>query len=120
MNEGEKPPFQFVRALLVTVPLAILVGTVVSPPDPVVQLLLIAGTLVGGLPIAYRLVAVRRYGPRQLGLFFGVVLLGTLLGLLGLQRVGSGPVPDVLVRFLIVLGSLVIGDVVVFRTPGAG
>lgn len=115
MTEAEKPPFLFVRALLVTVPLAILVGTVVSPSDPVVQMLLIAGALIGGLPIAYRLVAVRRYGPIQLGMFFGVVLIGTLLGLWGLQRVGADPLPDVLLRLLIVLLSLLVADLVVFR-----
>lgn len=116
-TEG-KPPFMFVRAMLVMVPLAILAGTVVAPPDPIGQLIMIGGTLLGGMPIAYRLVGDRRYGPKQIGAFFGVVLFGTLFGLIALQRVGSGPIPETLLRFLIVLASLVAADVAVFRLIG--
>lgn len=113
-----KTPFHFVRALLLTMPLAILVGSVVAPPDAVAQLLLIAGALVGGIPITYRLVANRRFGPRQLAAFFGIVLVVTLLGLWVLDAVGSGPVPDILLRFGIVVVSLVVADFVVFRYLG--
>lgn len=110
-----KTPFHFVRALLLTMPLAILVGSVVAPPDAVAQLVLIAGTLVGGLPITYRLVAHRRFGPKELGAFFGIVLVVTLVGLWALQAVGSGPVPDILLRFGIVFVSLLVADLLVFR-----
>lgn len=117
--EHSKTPFHLVRALLVTMPLAILVGSVVAPPDAVAQLVLIGGTLVGGLPITYRLVANRRFGPKQLGAFFGVVLVVTLVGLWALQAVGSGPIPDIVVRFGIVLVSLLLADIFVFRYLGS-
>ncbi len=113
-----KTPFHFVRALLLTMPLAILVGSVVAPPDPVAQVVLIGGTLVGGLPITYRLVANRRFGPRQLGGFFGIVLVVTLVGLWLLEAVGSGPIPDILLRFGIVVVSLFVADLLVFRYLG--
>ena len=46
ISDHGKEPFYLVRALLVTMPLAILVGTVVAPPDPFSQLFLIGATLV--------------------------------------------------------------------------
>lgn len=118
--DHEKRPFHFVRALLLTMPLAILVGTVVAPPDPFAQLLLIGATLIGGLPITMRLVAGRRYGPRQLAVFFGVILVVTLAGLQALAAVGSGPLPSVLARFLVVAVALGAGDAVVFRVLESG
>lgn len=118
-DHPQKPPFMLVRAIIVTVPLAVLVGAVVSPPDAVVQVIMIAGTLIGGLPITYRLVASRRYGPWQVGAFFGIVMVLTLLGLWVLQWVGSGPVPEILVRFGIVLLALFAADGAVFRGLGS-
>ena len=111
----KRRPFVFVRALLVAMPLAILVGSIVSPPDPFIQIILIAGTLIGGFPLAVRMVGTRRYGPKELGVFFGGVLGVTLVGLWVVNAVGTGPVPDVLARFVVVLGALVIADVAVFR-----
>lgn len=113
-----KRPFLFVRSVLVAMPLAILVGSIVSPPDPFTQLFMIAGALAGGLPITYRLVAKRRYGPKQLGAFFGVVLLVSVFGMWVVQQTGVGPVPEILVRFGVVLGSLLVADVLVFRVFG--
>lgn len=117
-TDHDKTPFHFVRALLLTMPLAILIGSVVAPPDAVAQLVLIAGTLVGGFPITYRLVANRRFGPKQLGAFFAIVLVVTLVGLWVLQAVGSGPVPDIILRFAIVIISLLVADLFVFRYLG--
>ncbi len=113
-----KRPFLFVRSVLVAMPLAILVGSIVSPPDPFAQLLMIAAAMAGGLPITYRLVAKRRYGPKQLGAFFGIVLVATVLGMWVFQQTGVGPVPEILVRFGVVLGSLLVADVLVFRVFG--
>lgn len=111
----KRRPFVFVRAMLVAMPLAILVGSIVSPPDPFTQIILIAGTLIGGFPLAVRMVGTRRYGPKELGLFFGGVLILTLAGLWVIGTVGTGPIPGVLARFVIVLGALLVSDVAVFR-----
>lgn len=96
-------------------PLAILVGSVVAPPDPFSQLFLIAATLVGGVAVTYRWVRTRRYGPTQLAAFIGVVFLGTMVGLWIFGTVGAGPLPDMLARLAIVLVSFVAADVLVFR-----
>lgn len=111
----KRRPFVYVRALLVAMPLAILIGSIVSPPDAFTQLIMIAGSLIGGFPIAVRLVSARRYGPRELGAFFGSVLVVTLAGLWVIGTVGTGPIPGVLVRFVIVLVALLVADFVVFR-----
>lgn len=115
VQDHDKQPFHFVRALLVTMPLAILVGSVVAPPDPFSQLFLIAATLVGGVAVTYRWVRTRRYGPKQLAAFFGVVFLGTLLGLWLFGTIGAGPLPDIVARLAIVLASFGVADILVFR-----
>ena len=108
---ADKPPFKYVRAMLLTMPVAILAGTVVSPPDAVAQLLVIALTFIVGLPISVRLVGRRRYGPRRIGLFYGAVLVGVLLGLWLLDALAPLPVAESLARFAVLALALLLADV---------
>lgn len=71
--------------------------------------------MLGGVPITYRLVASRRFGTKQVGAFFAIVMVMTFLALWVLQSTGSGPVPEIPLRFGIVLFALFAADAAVFR-----
>lgn len=115
--ESEASPVRLIRSLILAMPLAILFVGLVAPPDPFTQLFIIVGALAVGLPIAYRFLGVRRYGPFQLAAFFVVVLGVVLGGVWLLLRMGLRSIPSVLLRTLVFVIALLIADFAVFRLP---
>ena len=107
-----------IRSFAFAMPLAILVGSVVAPPDVFTQLFAILAALVVGWPLSYRLVAVRAYTARAIGGFYLVVFVVVLLGVWGVTLAGlrAGAV-RVAARVVVIGVALVIADLAVFGRP---
>ena len=118
MTTRDRDPFTFVRAFLVLMPIAILAGTVLAPPDAFAQVLVIVLTVGFGMPIAVRLVNRRRYSPWRLGAFYGTLLVVVLAGLWLIQTIASLLVPELVARLAVLALALVAADVLSFRILG--
>jgi hypothetical protein len=116
-DESEEVPVRLIRSLILVMPLAILFVGLVAPPDPFTQLFIIIGALAVGLPLAYRFLRSRRYGPLELAAFFVIVLGIVLGGVWLLSLLGPRPIPSVAGRIIAFAIALVLADFVVFRLP---
>lgn len=110
----QRRPFRLIRAGLVSTPLAILVGAVVTP-DPVAQLGAMALAFAVALPLAFRLLADRPYGPRRLGAFLMLVFVFSIAGLLALARLPTVPFGGFARVVVVVLGVVAAGGVLAVR-----
>ncbi|MFB6266210.1 MAG: hypothetical protein ABEI31_01015 [Halodesulfurarchaeum sp.] len=121
MTAADREPFKLVRALLLTVPLAILVGAVVAPPDPIAAMAVMVAALAAGVPLAVRLVDLRRYGPLRIGVFFALVFVIVVVGLWGVSRLGRpAGLPRTLLRLGVVVVALLLADFLLFRVSRLG
>ena len=119
MTARDRDPFTFVRAFLVLMPIAILAGTVLAPPDAFAQVLVIVLTVGVGMPIAVRLVNRRRYSPWRLGTFYGALLVIVLAGLWLIETSAPLPFPTLFARLAVLAIALVAADVLSFRILGS-
>jgi|GEM_PF-2260736 len=90
------------RAFAYGAPLAFLVGAFVGPPDPFSQLLYVAVGFALFVPAAYVTVA-DATSARRLFVFYGVVLLTTVLGSVAVNALDLGQVGRVAVVGVAVL-----------------
>lgn len=116
MTDAKKRPFRIVRASLVAMPLAILLGAVLSP-DPLVQMLAMVLTFLVVLPIAYRIVTDRGVKTRELALFFVLVLVFVFTGLWTLPQLIGDP-SFWLGRLLVLVAGIVAAALTVWFVNG--
>jgi hypothetical protein len=99
-----------VRAIVFVLPLAVLAGSVLAPPDPFAQLVLMGLTLAIGVPVSRRVLALATYRPLRIGAFYLVVSLVVLGGLLALSAVSiDGELASTVARTVVVVMGLVAG-----------
>jgi len=102
----DRDPMDAMRALFVAMPLAILVGAIVAPPDPVTQFVTIFAALAVVWPLTLRYVVGRVDGPFALGGFFLVVFVVVLVGLWVVSQVGlTGGAAAAVARLLVVVAA---------------
>lgn len=116
---SERRPYRIMRAVLVAMPLAILVGAVLST-DPLIQVLAIALAFVVVFPIANRIARKRRLQTRDFALFLVLVLLFVTTGLWALPRVIGGPSSELARLVAIAIGVVLSAVAVRFVNRRAG
>jgi hypothetical protein len=105
---SDRDPVDAIRAFLFVMPLAILVGSLLSPPDPFSQLALVGVALAVGWPLARRVEERHDLGPRTLGLFYLVVGVVVLVGLWVLSLGSVLGVVALLARVVVVAVALLV------------
>ncbi|MFW5920157.1 MAG: hypothetical protein ACOCSF_08245 [Halanaeroarchaeum sp.] len=106
MTAAEKRPYRILRAIVVAMPLAILVGAVLTP-DPFAQVLAMALAFVVVFSIVRRITTERRLRTRDLALFFVFVLASVSVGLWALPRATGRPSSEIGRVFVTGLGIVV-------------
>ncbi|MFB6082239.1 MAG: hypothetical protein ABEJ67_05400 [Halanaeroarchaeum sp.] len=103
------------RALLFSMPMAVLVGAIFAPPDAVAQALVIGVALAVGWPLTYRLHDTRVLSAGTIAAFYLVVLGLVLAGLWALStRTVCGGVAALVAKAAVVAVATVVADRFVF------
>lgn len=112
-----RDPTEAVRAVVFVLPLAVLAGSIVAPPDPFSQLAVIALTMLVGVPLSRRVLTLSTYRPLTIGAFYLVVTVVVLVGLVGLSALPLGSGSQSVLGDAIVVG---IGLLAGYRVTLAG
>lgn len=108
-----------VRAVVFVLPLAVLAGSMLAPPDPFSQLVLIGLTIAIGVPVSKRLLPLATYRPLRIGAFYLVVTLAVLMGLVTVSALPlDGGLPSTVARAVVVGIGLGAGYRLTLVEPG--
>lgn len=92
-----------VRAIVFVLPLAVLAGSILAPPDPFAQLVLIGLTISIGVPVSKRALPLSTYRPLRIGAFYLVVTVVVLVGVVTVSALPlDGSVPSTIARTMVV------------------